>query len=113
MVVDHICSGAILVLGVVFFRGRVFACKDGRGLFRLDFAHCGMWEYSLPTKASPCQFFCCGGEEGARGGLCVRFVLFVVPLFLSPLLFVSAALELLFLSSSPHWPFNCRELPSR
>ena len=96
-----------------FSRGRVFACEDGCGLFRLGLAHRGKREYSLPTKASPCQFFCCGGEERACGGLCLRIVLSPTPVFLSALLFLSAALELLFLSSSPHWPFNCAELPSR
>ena len=76
-------------------------------------AHHGKWEYSLLAKASPCQFFYCGGEEQACGGLCVRIVLSAAPVFISAFLFLSIVLELLFLLSSPHWPFNCTELPSR
>ena len=34
----------------------------------------------------------------------MRIVLSAAPVFLSALLFLSAALKLLFLASSPHWP---------
>ena len=76
-------------------------------------AHRGKREYSSHAKASPCQIFCSGGEERACGGLHVRIVLSVAPVFLSALLFVFAALELLFLSSSPHWALQLRKVISR
>ena len=60
-----------------FSRGSDFCCKDWHGHFRLVLAHRGKWEYSPPAKASPWQFFCCGGEEGVHGGLRMR-------IFLSP-----------------------------
>ena len=81
-------------------------CEVGHGLFRLSVAHREKREYSLHAKASPCQIFCSGGEERACGGLRVRIVLFA-------LLFVSAALELLFLSSSPHWALQLCRVTSR
>ena len=89
-----------------FFRGRDLACEVGCGLFQLGLAHRGKWEYSLYAKSSLCQFFYCGGEERVCGGLRVRIVL-------STLLFVSAALELLFLLSSPHWALQLHRVTSR
>ena len=85
-----------------FSRGRDFACEVGCGLFRLGVAHREKWEYSLHAKASLCQIFCSEGVERACGGLRMRIVLFATHVVLSALLFVFAALELLFLSSSPH-----------
>ena len=81
-------------------------CKVGRGLFELGLAHRGKQEYSLYAKASPCQIFYFGGEEQTCEGLCMRIVL-------SALLFVSAALELLFLLSSRHWALQLCKVTSR
>ena len=75
-------------------------CEVGRGLFRLGVAHRGKWEYSSHVKASPCQIFCSRDEERACGGLRVQIVFF-------------AALELLFLLSSPHWALQLRRVTSR
>ena len=88
-------------------------CEVGCGLFRLDLAHYGKREYSSHAKSSPYQFFCCGSEEQACGGLHVRIVLFAAFVFISALLFVFAALELLFLSSSPHWALQLHRDTSR
>ena len=78
----------------------------GRGLFWLGVTHRGKREYSLYAKASPCQIFCSGGEERVCGDLRVQIIL-------SALLFVSAALELLFLSFSPHWALQLHRVTSR
>ena len=76
-----------------FSKGRVFASEDGRGLFRLGLAHHGKQEYSSSAKASPCQFFYCGGEEQACGGLRVRIIL-------SALLFLSTRASFLVILAS-------------
>ena len=89
-----------------FSRGRDFACEVGHGLFRLGLAYRGKQEYSSHAKSSLCQFFYYRGEEQSCGGLCVRIVL-------SALLFVSATLELLFLSSPPHWALQLHRVTSR
>ena len=71
------------------------------------------WEYFSHTKASSCQIFCSGGEEQACGGLRVQIILSVAPVYLCALLFASATLELLFLSSLPHWVLQLHKVTSR
>ena len=109
------CEDPLSTVGIVKASPEV-----GSLLAKMDVAFFGWvwfivekWEYSLYAKDSLCQFFYCGGEERACRGFRMRIVLSTALIFLSALLFLSAALELLFLSSSPHWPFNCIESPSR
>ena len=72
------------------------------------------WPFSVGFGSSRKAgiFFACKGE-GVCGGLHMHIVGSVTFVFLSALLFLSTALEFLFLSSSPHWPFNCTEISSR
>ena len=85
-------------------RGRDFACEVGRGLFLLCVACRERREYSLCTKASPCQIFCSGGEEQACGTIRVRIVLSTSVVFYLLSCFYLFFLFLLLLLSS----FSCR-----